>query len=175
MTENHHHKIFKFKKSFNYQTWKIYMHAYLNAKKCLSAINNAEYINEDKLNETLFHIKLHLEPDLFIQTQHVTKSYHLWRYLESLYEFMKFNVELLLCKNLLNITLAKSNNNIEIYLSKMKKSFDDLKIKKCDLPLNFSAGLILNGLSGKYKPIISTITNHMRATGRATNSIDKID
>ena len=150
------------------------MHAYLNVKKCLSTINNAEYIDENKLNEALFHIKLHLKPDLFIQTQHVTKSYHLWRYLKSLYEFMEFNVELLLCKNLLNITLIKSNNNIEIYLSKIKKSFNDFKIKKCDLPLNFSADLILNGLSGKYELIISTITNHVRTTGGATNSIDKI-
>ena len=87
---------------------------------------------------------------------------------------MKFNVELLLCKNLLNITLIKSNNNIKIYLSKMKKSFNDLKTKKCDLFFNFSAGLILNGLSGKYEPIISTITNHVRAIGGATNSINKI-
>ena len=87
---------------------------------------------------------------------------------------MKFNVELLLCKNLLNITLIKSNNNIEIYLSKIKKSFNDFKIKKCDLPLNFSADLILNGFSGKYEFIISTIINHVRATGGATNSIDKV-
>ena len=150
------------------------MHAYLNAKKCLSAINNVEYIDENKLNETLFHIKLHLKSDTFIQTQHVIKPYHLWRYLESFYEFMEFNAELLLCKDLLSITLVKSNNNIEIYLSKMKKSFDDFKAKKCDLPLNFSAGLILNGLSEKYEPIISTITNHVRATGGAINSIDKV-
>ena len=87
---------------------------------------------------------------------------------------MKFNAELLLCKNLLNITLIKSNNNIEIYLSKMKKSFNDFKIKKCDLFLNFFAGLILNGLSRKYEPIISTIINHVRATGKTTNSINKI-
>ena len=150
------------------------MHVYLNTKKCLSAINNAEYIDENKLNEALFHIRLHLESDLFIQTQHVIKSYYLWRYLENLYEFMGFNVELLLCKDLLNITLIKSDNNIEVYLSKMKKSFDDLKTKKCDLPLNFSGGLILNGLSGKYEPIISTVTNHVRATGGAINSIDKV-
>ena len=150
------------------------MHVYFNAKKCLSTIDNAEYIDENKLNETLFHIKLHLESDLFIQIQHVIKSYHLWRYLKSLYESMKFNAELLLCKILLNITLIKSGNNIEIYLSKMKKSFDDFKAKKCDLSLNFSAGLILNGLSGKYESIISTITNHVRATEETINSIDKI-
>ena len=144
MTENHHHKIPKLKESSNYQTWKIYMHAYLSAKKCLSAIrvaaadrksdgcifgrnsdpiaeaeakffenpirfspirqyasliglkrigsdsflffvgsedkncfrsdsmatlsaiDNVEYIDEDKLNEALFHIKLHLESDPFI-------------------------------------------------------------------------------------------------------------
>ena len=77
MTENHHHKILKLKKSFNYQTWKIYMHAYLNVKKCLSTIDNAEYIDENKLNETLFHIRLHLKSDLFIQIQHVIKPYHL--------------------------------------------------------------------------------------------------
>ena len=87
---------------------------------------------------------------------------------------MKFNAELLLCKNLLNIMLVKSNNNIEIYLSKMKKSFDDLKAKKCDLFLNFSADLILNGLNEKYEFIIFTITNHVRATGGTINSIDKI-
>ena len=87
---------------------------------------------------------------------------------------MKFNVELLLYKNLLNIMLIKSNNNIKIYLSKMKKSFNDLKTKKCDLPLNFFAGLILNGLSGKYEHIISTITYHVRTTGGTINSIDKI-
>ena len=67
------------------------MHAYLSVKKCLSAINNVEYIDENKLNETLFHIRLHLEPDPLIQIQHVTKPYHLWRYLESLYESMEFN------------------------------------------------------------------------------------
>ena len=88
---------------------------------------------------------------------------------------MKFNVELLLCKNLLSITLVKSNNNIEVYLSKMKKSFDDFKVKKCDLFLNFSANLILNGFNEKYEPIISTVTNHVRATGETINSIDKID
>ena len=42
MIENHHHKISKFKESFNYHTWKIYMLACLNAKKCLSTIDNAE-------------------------------------------------------------------------------------------------------------------------------------
>ena len=87
---------------------------------------------------------------------------------------MKFNIELLLCKNLLNITLAKSNNNIKIYLSKMKKSFNDFKIKKCDLLLNFSANLILNGLNGKYEFIIFTVTNHVRATGGVINSINKV-
>ena len=92
------------------------MHAYLRIKKCLSAVDNVEYINENKLNETLFHFRLHLEPDPFIQIQHVIKFYYLWRYLKSFYEFMKFNAELFLCKNLLSITLIKSNNNIEIYL-----------------------------------------------------------
>ena len=53
------------------------MHVYLNAKKCLSTIDNIEYIDENKLNETLFHIKLHLESDLFIQIQHVIKFYYL--------------------------------------------------------------------------------------------------
>ena len=53
------------------------MHVYLNTKKSLSAIDNVEYINENKLNETLFHIKLHLESDFFIQIQHVIKSYYL--------------------------------------------------------------------------------------------------
>ena len=49
-----------------------------------------------------------------------------------------------------------------------------LKLKKCDLLFNFFANLILNGLSGKYKFIISTVTNHVRATEGTTNSIDKI-
>ena len=53
------------------------MHVYLNAKKCLLTINNVEYINKNKLNETLFHIKLHLKPDSFIQIQHVIKFYYL--------------------------------------------------------------------------------------------------
>ena len=150
------------------------MHVYLNAKKCLSAIDNAEYIDEDKINEALFHIWLHLESNLFIQIQHVTKPYYLWRYLKNFYESMEFNAELLLCKNLLNIMLIKSNNNIEIYLSKMKKSFDDLRFKKCDLLFNFFADLILSGLNRKYKLIISTIINHVRATGGVTNSINKV-
>ena len=53
------------------------MHVYLNVKKCLSTINNVEYIDENKINETLFHIKLHLKSDFFIQIQHVIKSYYL--------------------------------------------------------------------------------------------------
>ena len=53
------------------------MHVYLNAKKCLPAIDNTEYIDENKLNEALFHIKLHLKSDPFIQIQYVIKSYYL--------------------------------------------------------------------------------------------------
>ena len=55
----------------------------------------------------------------------------------------------------------------------MKKSFDDLRFKKFYLLLNFFADLISNGLNEKYKFIIFTITNHVRAI-ESTNSIKKI-
>ena len=79
---------------------------------------------------------------------------------------MNLNAELLLYKNLLNIMLIKSNNNIKIYLSKIKKSFNDF---------NFFASLILNEFNKKYEFIIFTIINHVRIIENITNSINKID
>ena len=161
MLDNNNLKIFKLKKLFNYQIWKIYMHAYLCVKKCKKAIENKKYVNKNKIIETLSHIWLHLKSKPFIQTQHMTNAYVIWTIFDNLYHAIGFNTEFLLCKNLFNIILAKCSNNVETYFSKMKKCIDDLHVKNCNLFIIFSTSLIFMELSGKYEFIIVVMINHI--------------
>ena len=155
-------KIFKLKKSFNYQIWKIYMHAYLCFKKCRKTIKNKEFVNENKIIKLLSHIQLHLEPEFFIQTQHMINIHVIWTILSNLYHAIEFNAEFLLCKNLFSITLTKCDNNVETYFSKMKKYIDDLHAKNYNVFFIFSTSLIFMELSGKYEFIVIVMTNHIR-------------
>ena len=43
-------------------------------QKCRKTIKDKRFVNEDKIAEALSHIWLHLEPEYFIQTQHVTNA-----------------------------------------------------------------------------------------------------
>ena len=172
MSDSNSLKIPKLKGSSNYQIWKVYMHAYLCAKKCKKAIEDKEYVDEDKIAEALSHIRLHLEPEPLIQTQHVMSAYVIWTILGNLYHAIGFSAEFLLCKNLFSITLVKCSNNVETCFSKMKKCIDDLHAKNCNLSTTFSASLILMGLSGKYESIIAVMINHIRLKN---GNIFKID
>ena len=162
MSDNNSLKIFKLKESFNYQIWKLYMHAYLCSKKCCKAIENKEFVNKDKIAEALSHIRLHLEPEFLIQTQHVINAHDIWTILGNLYHVIGFNAEFLLCKDLFSITLIKCGNNVETYFSKMKKCIDDLHVKNCNIFFTFSASLILMELNGKYEFIVIVMINHIR-------------
>ena len=161
MLNNNSLKIFKLKKSFNYQIWKIYMHAYLCAKKCKKTIKNKKYVNENKIIKTLSHIQLYLKPEPLIQTQHVMSAYVIWMIFNNLYHVIGFNAKFLLCKNLFNITLAKCSNNVETYFLKIKKCIDDLHVKVCNLFIIFSTSLIFMKLNGKYEFIIAVMINHI--------------
>ena len=96
MSNNNSLKIFKLKRSFNYQIWKIYMHVYLCAKKCKKTIEDKKYVDKNKIAEALSHIRLHLEPKLLIQTQHMTSVYVIWMILGNLYHAIGFNAKFLL-------------------------------------------------------------------------------
>ena len=142
------------------------MHAYLCAKKCKKAIEDKEFVDEDKIAETLSHIRLHLEPEPFIQTQHVINAHVIWTILDNLYHAIGFSAEFLLCKDLFSIILIKCGNNVETNSSKMKKCIDDLHVKNCNILLIFSTSLILMGLSGKYESIVAVAINHIRLKRR---------
>ena len=94
------------------------MHAYLCFKKCRKAIENKKFVNKNKTAETLSHIRLHLKPEFFIQTQHVINVHVIWTIFDNLYHAIEFNAKFLLCKNLFSITLAKCGNNVETYFPK---------------------------------------------------------
>ena len=161
MLNNNSLKISKLKKLFNYQIWKVYMHAYLYFKKCHKTIKNKKFVNEDKIAEALSHIRLHLELEFLIQTQHVINAHVIWTIFGNLYHAIGFSAEFLLCKDLFSITLTKCDNNVETYFSKMKKCIDDLHVKNCNIFFTFSTSLILMELSGKYEFIVIVITNHI--------------
>ena len=162
MLNNNSLKISKLKKSFNYQIWKIYMHAYLCAKKCKKAIEDKKNVNENKIIEILSHIRLHLKPKFLIQTQHVMSIYVIWIIFSNLYHAIGFNAEFLLCKNLFSITLIKCSNNIETYFLKMKKCIDDLHVKNYNLFIIFLTSLILMKLNDKYEFIVIMMINHIQ-------------
>ena len=137
------------------------MHAYLCAKKWKKAIEDKKYVDKNKIVKALSHIRLHLEPEPLIQTQHVTSAYVIWTIFGNLYHAIGFNAEFLLCKNLFSIILTKCSNNVNTYFSKMKKYIDDLHVKNCNLFIIFSTSLIFMELSGKYEFIIVVMINHI--------------
>ena len=137
------------------------MHVYLCFKKCRKTIENKKFVNKNKIIEVLSHIWLHLEPKIFIQTQHMINVYVICMIFSNLYHAIGFSAEFLLCKDLFSITLIKCDNNVETYFSKIKKCIDDLHAKNCNIFLIFLTSLILMELSDKYEFIIIVMTNHI--------------
>ena len=162
MLNSNNLKISKLKKLFNYQIWKIYMHAYLCFKKCHKTIENKKFVDKNKIVEILSHIWLHSELKFFIQTQHVINAYIIWKIFNNLYHVIEFNEEFLLCKDLFNIILIKCGNNVETYFSKIKKCIDNLHVKNCNIFFIFSTLLILMKLNDKYEFIVIVIINHIQ-------------
>jgi hypothetical protein len=77
--------------------------------------------------------------------------------LKNLYESKSFSSEFLICKELFNIRL-QNTDNLENYLSKIRRLIDDLKAKNIILSDRFIAAYILNNLIKDYENMIAIIT-----------------
>ena len=81
-------------------------------------IKDVEFIiqSSDLIKATLL-TKLNLCDEFLLQIRHINKFYKVWQALKNLYNFKKFSSEFFSCKKLFNITLAKSDYKMKLYLN----------------------------------------------------------
>ena len=121
-------KIPKLKGSSNYDIWSIRIKAYLIEKGYYDVFNantardTTEYYQASIKATAL--IRLTLDDSPLVQTQYIDDANTLWSQLKTLYEPKGFNLEFLICRELFNTTLAKCNNSIEAYLTKIRRHTD---------------------------------------------------
>ncbi len=113
----------------NYELWSIRMSALLSKEGLAqyikivnfgysAVIENRLLVEPDeKAIKAEALIKLNLFDGPLLQVRHISKPYEVWKALENLYSPKGFSSEFLLCKELFDTTLEKSNNKIEIYLN----------------------------------------------------------
>src|SRR5690349_18563495 len=103
-------------------------------------------------------IRLALEGGPLIQTRGIVSATVLWDTLKALYEPQGFSQEFLIYKKLFSTTLANSKNSIEVYLARIRRLTDDLKVKKLAIPEKVIAAYTLNNLTPDYEHIVAIIS-----------------
>ena len=174
-------KIPKLLGSSNWDLWSIRMEAILIEKGYYEVVSisidtidlstyNTEQISNirDKSNKACAYIRLALADGPLLQTRYITDPYKLWTTLKDLYESKGFSSEFLICKELINTTLASYKGNIELYLQNLRRLLNSLDSKNLKLPDKFIAALVLNNLTPEYEYTVAIITQ----TIRANNNID---
>ncbi len=106
--------------------------------------------------------------------RHISKPYEVWKALENLYSPKGFSSEFLLCKELFDTTLEKSNNKMEIYLNQVKRLHDQLTAKNVIIPEKVIFARVLNNLSPNYETLITTITQSIRVNGSGSIKLEKL-
>ena len=79
-------------------------------------------------------MKLNLYDGPLLQVRHISKPYEVWKALKNLYSPKGFSSEFLLCGELFDTTLEKSNNKMELYLNQIKRLYDQLTAKNVLIP-----------------------------------------
>ena len=125
----------------NYELWSIRMEALLAREGLSKYITIADYgysaiiegglLTEPDQNatKTTSLMKLNLYDGPLLQVRHISKPVEVWKALENLYSPKGFSSEFLLCKELFDSTLEKSNNKMELYLNQVKRLYDQLTAK----------------------------------------------
>ena len=113
----------------NYELWFIRIDSLLAREGLLNHIKYSDYDIEPviELDERVHQssdsiktsslIKLNLCDGPLLQVRHINKPYEIWQVLENLYSSKGFSSEFLLCKELFDITLMKSDYKMKLYVN----------------------------------------------------------
>ena len=161
----------------NYELWSIRMEALL-AREGLAqyikiqdfgytaVVENGPLVEpNESATKAVSIIKLNCFDSPLLQVRHISKPYEVWKALENLYSPKGFSSEFLLCKELFDTTLEKSNNKMELYLNQIKRLYDQLTAKNVIIPEKVIFAWVLNNLSSNYETLITTITQSICVNG----------
>ena len=170
----------------NYELWSIRMEALL-AREGLAqyikvqdfgytaVVENGPLIEPDQSAiKSVSLIKLNCFDGPLLQVRHISKPYEVWKALENLYSPKGFSSEFLLCKELFDTTLEKSNNKMELYLNQIKRLYDQLTAKNVIIPEKVIFAWVLNNLSSNYETLITTITQSIRVNGADSFKLEEL-
>ena len=119
-------------------------------------------------------IQLNLADGPLLQVRHILKPYEVWKALENLYSPKGFSSEFLLCKELFDTSLEKSDNKMEQYLNQVKRLYDQLTAKSVVIPEKVIFAWVLNNLSPRYETLITTITQSIRVNGSGSIKLEEL-
>ena len=176
-------KINKLKGSRDFEVWALRMEAFLTEKDYHDVMVDPtppEVKKDDPESQKAFEaywakrnirstkacalIRLTLDDGPLIQTRGITDALTLWNRLLGLYQSRGFSSEFLICKELFNTTLARCNNSIESYLTKIKRLTDELAARNLAIPNKVIAAYTLNNLTADYEYTVAIISQTIRST-----------
>lgn len=172
-------KLSKLKGSKDWELWRVRIRALLAKKGYIETIKPKKEFPKGSAKETIEAyieerreasikaaaiIRLNLDDGPLIQTKNVEEdnAEKLYSRLETLYEPKGFSSEFLIAKELFSTTLARSENSIERYLTRIRSLTDDLAAKDKAIPTEIIAAYTLNNLTSEYDYIVAAINQTFR-------------
>ena len=179
-------KIPKLQGAANYEIWAIRMEAILIKDGYYEMIQGNEMdisrpndqsgqawelwlIREGRQRSCAATIRLALADGPTLMTKATNNGTKLWQDLRNLYQATGFSSEFLTCRELFSTTLAKCNNSVETYVSKINKLTEELSARNLALPDRVIAAYILGNLTPDFESTVAILTQNIRANSTAVD------